>query len=90
MDKSRASLARRTGSIPVRIAVCVAQLVERRVVVPEAAGSSPVMHLDFLLYVFYFSSALTLKNSPKITIKNVCSVFVDRTYNIEYNMLEAR
>lgn len=48
MDKSRASQARRTGSIPVRIAVCVAQLVERRVVVPEAAGSSPVMHLNFL------------------------------------------
>ena len=44
--------------------LCVAQLVERRVVVPEAAGSSPVMHLDFLLYVFHFSSALTLKNYP--------------------------
>ena len=44
-EKSRASQARRTGSIPVRISVCVAQMAEQRIVVPLVAGSSPVMHL---------------------------------------------
>lgn len=44
-EKSRAPQARRTGSIPVRIVVCVAQMAEQRIVVPLVAGSIPVMHL---------------------------------------------
>lgn len=37
------------GSSPIFCIVCVAQLVEQWLVVPPVAGSSPVMHLIWLL-----------------------------------------